>query len=68
VADNEKTVQNTERERWDGEEVHHRIPTAAKLMSTTVFAVRELYRSRELAYVVIGQKWLLSPGAIRAFI
>src|SRR5215471_12638309 len=24
VADNEKAVQNTERERWDGEEVHRR--------------------------------------------
>src|SRR6516162_2113211 len=24
VADDEKTVQNTERERWDGEEVHRR--------------------------------------------
>jgi hypothetical protein len=44
------------------------IPTAAKLMSTTVFAVRELCRSRELAYVVIGHKWLLSSDAIRAFI
>lgn len=30
------------------------IPTAAKLMSTTVFAVRELCRSRELAYIVIA--------------
>ena len=44
------------------------IPTAAKLMSMTVFAVRELCRSRELSYVVIGHKWLLSPDAIRAFI
>jgi hypothetical protein len=24
VADDEKTVQNTERERWDGEKVHRR--------------------------------------------
>lgn len=37
-------------------------------MNTTVFAVRELCRSRELAYIVIGHKWLLSPDAIRAFI
>jgi len=44
------------------------IPTAAKLMSTTVFAARELCRSRELAYVVIGHKWLLSLDAIRMFI
>jgi hypothetical protein len=44
------------------------IPTAAKRMSTTVFAVRELCRSGELVYVPIGHKWLLSPGAILAFI
>jgi hypothetical protein len=37
-------------------------------MNSTVFAVRELCRSRELAYIVIGHKWLLSPDAIRAFI
>jgi hypothetical protein len=44
------------------------IPTAARLLSTTVFAVRELCRSGELVYVAIGHKWLLSPNAIRSFI
>jgi hypothetical protein len=44
------------------------IPTAARLLSTTVFAVRELCRSGELIHVPIGHKWLLSPDAIRAFI
>jgi hypothetical protein len=44
------------------------IPTAARLMSTTVFAIRELCRSGELIYVPIGHKWLLSPEAIRTFI
>jgi hypothetical protein len=37
-------------------------------MNTPVFAVRELCRSRELAYIVIGRKWLLSPDAIRTII
>ncbi|MGB2593266.1 MAG: hypothetical protein WBF09_20580 [Candidatus Acidiferrum sp.] len=44
------------------------IPTAARRMSTTVFAVRELCRSGELLKVVIGHKWLLSDEAIRDFI
>ena len=44
------------------------IPTAARRMSTTVFAVRELCRSGELVYVPIGHKWLISPDAIRTFI
>jgi hypothetical protein len=44
------------------------IPTAARLLSTTVFAVREICRSGELVYIAIGHKWLLSPDAIRAFI
>ena len=32
VADDEKTVQNTKRERWDGEEVHggYRFPMVSK--------------------------------------
>jgi helix-turn-helix protein len=44
------------------------IPTAARLLSTTVFAVRELMRSGELVKVEIGHKWLVSHDAIRAFI
>jgi hypothetical protein len=41
------------------------IPTCAKLMSTTTFAVRELMRAGELIYVPIGHKWLVSPDAIQ---
>lgn len=44
------------------------IPMAARLMSTTVFAVRELCRSGQLKFVPIGHKWLISPGAIQQFI
>jgi len=44
------------------------IPTAARLLSTTIFAVRELMRSGDLVKVEIGHKWLVSPDAIRAFI
>jgi hypothetical protein len=31
VADNEKAVQNTERERWDSEEVHRTMASAIAL-------------------------------------
>jgi hypothetical protein len=44
------------------------IPTAARRMSTTVFAVRELCRSGALVSVAIGHRWLISPGAIQRFI
>lgn len=44
------------------------ISTAARLMSTTVFAVRQLLRDGEIAYLNIGHKWLISPDAIRNFI
>jgi hypothetical protein len=44
------------------------IPMAARVMSTTIFAVRELCRSGQLKFVPIGHKWLISPGAIQEFI
>lgn len=44
------------------------IPEAAALMSTTVFAVRELCRAGDLKYVPIGHAWRISPDAIRAYI
>lgn len=46
----------------------HDIPTAAALMSTTIFAVRELCRSGKLKFVAIGHRWLISPQAIQEFI
>jgi len=44
------------------------IPTAAAMLSTTVFAVRELLRKGKIKYVVIGHKWLVSPQALHEFI
>jgi excisionase family DNA binding protein len=44
------------------------IPTAARKLSTTVFAVRELLRSDKIKYVAIGHKWLISPAALQDFI
>jgi excisionase family DNA binding protein len=44
------------------------IPTAAAMLSTTVFAVRELLRKGKIKYVVIGHKWLVSPQALQEFI
>jgi excisionase family DNA binding protein len=44
------------------------IPTAARRMSTTVFAVRELLRSGQIKFLEIGHKWLMSPKAIEEFI
>lgn len=44
------------------------IPTAARRLSTTVFAVREIIRSGKLKYVRIGHKMLISPSAIQDYI
>lgn len=44
------------------------IPTAARLLSTTVFAVRRLLRTGKIKFVVIGHGWLISPEALQEFI
>ena len=44
------------------------IPTAARRLSTTVFAVRTLIHVGKLKFVRIGHKMLISPQAIQDFI
>jgi len=44
------------------------IPMAARRLSTTVFAVREIIRSGKLKYIPIGHKMLISPKAIENYI
>ena len=44
------------------------IPEAARRMSSTTFAIRELIRSGKLKFVMLGQKHLISPAAIQYFI
>jgi hypothetical protein len=44
------------------------IPTTARKLSTTIFAVRELIRSNKLKFIAVGHKQLISPSAIQAFI
>ena len=44
------------------------LPTTARLMTTTLFAVRTLIRTGKLRYVSIGNKFLVSPEAIRDFV
>jgi excisionase family DNA binding protein len=46
----------------------HDIPTTAKLMSTTCWAVRELCRAGRLKFVRVGHRWLISTEAIWTFI
>jgi hypothetical protein len=46
----------------------HNIPTTAKLMSTTCWAVHELCRAGRLKFVRVGHRWLISTEAIRTFI
>jgi len=44
------------------------IPEAARRLSTTIFAIRELIRSNRLKFISIGHKQLISPAAIQDFI
>ena len=44
------------------------IPTAARLLSTNVWALRKLLQVGEITYINIGHKFLISHDAIRAFI
>jgi hypothetical protein len=44
------------------------IPTAARMLSTTVWAVRSLLWSKTIPYIPIGKKHLISPADIRAYI
>jgi excisionase family DNA binding protein len=44
------------------------IPSTAKILSTTTFAVRELCRSNRLKFVRLGHRWLISLDAIHKFI
>jgi excisionase family DNA binding protein len=46
----------------------HDIPTTAKLMSSTTFAIRELCRAGKLRFVRVGHRWLISTEAIQKFI
>jgi|HubBroStandDraft_1064217.scaffolds.fasta_scaffold54291_2 excisionase family DNA binding protein len=44
------------------------IPTAARLLSTNVWAVRKLIHDGKLKFVPLGKAFLISPEAIREFI
>jgi hypothetical protein len=44
------------------------IPTAAKILCTTVWQVRELCWSGKLRYIKLGRKWLFTPASLEAFV
>jgi hypothetical protein len=44
------------------------IPTAAKMLSTTVWQIRELGWSKRLPYIKLGKKWLFTPASLEAFV
>jgi hypothetical protein len=44
------------------------IPTAAKKMSTTKWAIRNLIWSKQVTPIKIGKKFLIVPADLRAFI
>jgi hypothetical protein len=46
----------------------HDIPTTARMLGTTTFAVRELCRSGRLKFVPLGHRWLISTSAMEKFI
>jgi excisionase family DNA binding protein len=44
------------------------IPTAARLLSTTVWQIRELCWAKKLPYIKLGRKWLFTPASLEAFV
>jgi excisionase family DNA binding protein len=46
----------------------HDIPTVARIMSTTTWAVRQLCRAGRLKFVRVGHRFLVSTQAIQAYI
>jgi hypothetical protein len=44
------------------------IPTAAKMLNTTVFGVREAIRKDLIKFVPMGHQQLMSPAALREYI
>jgi hypothetical protein len=44
------------------------IPTAAKRMSTTVWAIRSLIWSKQIKPIKIGKRFLIDPADLRAFV
>ena len=43
------------------------VPTAAKMLSTTVWQIRELGWAKKLPVVRLGRKWLFRPADLVAF-
>ena len=44
------------------------IPTAAKMLSTTVWQIRQLCWDKKLQYIKLGRKWLFTPASLEAFV
>ena len=44
------------------------IPTAAKMLSTTVWQIRQLGWAKKLRYVKLGKKWLFTPASLQEFV
>lgn len=44
------------------------IPAAARALSCTVWAVRELLWSKQIPYIKIGRRYLIDPADLKAFI
>jgi excisionase family DNA binding protein len=44
------------------------IPAAARALSTTVWAIRDLLWSNKIPYLKLGKKFLIDPADLRAFI
>jgi len=44
------------------------IPTAARKMSTTIWAVRSLIWSKRITPIKIGKRFLIDPADLRAFV
>lgn len=44
------------------------IPEAARRLSATIWAVRELLWAKKVRYIKLGRRFLIDPADLRAFI
>jgi excisionase family DNA binding protein len=44
------------------------IPTAAQMLSTTVWQVRELVWAKKLPVIKLGRRFLFTPASLEAFV
>lgn len=44
------------------------IPTAARMLSTTIWQIRELGWAKKIPYIKLGKRWLFRPADLEIYV